>query len=64
MYSINDVYVRVFPLFGLLITDEVSCMSLKYMSFDHIGMMALCLGSILRADFTTATFTFCAQLLV
>ena len=64
MDSINDVYVEVFPFFGVLITDEVSHMSLNYISFDIDGMMPFCLGDILRANFTTATFAFCSQFLV
>ena len=35
MNSINDVYVRVLPIFGVLIADEVDHMSLNCMSFDH-----------------------------
>ena len=34
MYSVNDMYAGVLPFFGVLITDEVGCVSLKYMSFD------------------------------
>ena len=34
MGSINDVYVWVFPLFRVLINDEVGHMSLNYMPFD------------------------------
>ena len=34
MDSINNVYVGVFPFFGVLITDEIWHMSLDYMPFD------------------------------
>ena len=34
MESINEVYVGVFSFFGVLITEEVGCMFLNYMSFD------------------------------
>ena len=34
MDAINNVYVGVFPLFRVLITDEVGHMSLNYMSYN------------------------------
>ena len=64
MGPINDVYVGVFPFSGVLITDEVGHMSLNYMSLIWTGMTPLCLGGILRADFTTAIFAFCSHFLV
>ena len=34
MDSTNDVYLWVFPFFGVLITDEIGHMSPNYMFFD------------------------------
>ena len=49
--AINDVYIGVFPLFGILITDEVGCMSLNYMSFDLDRYNSIVYGLYLKGWF-------------
>ena len=49
MDAINDVYVGVFPFSGVLITDEVGCMSLNFMSFDLVRYGTIVSGWYLKS---------------
>ena len=62
--SINDVYAGVFPFFGVLITDEVSHMSLNYMFFDLNRYDVIVLEWYLKGWFYNSNICFCLQFLV
>ena len=42
------MYVGVFPFSGVLLTDEVGCVSLNYMSFDLDKYDAIVSGQYLK----------------
>ena len=64
MDAINNVYVGIFPLFGILIADEVCCMFFNCMAFDLDWNDGIVSGGILRGELTILIVAFCSQFLV
>ena len=64
MDAIDNVYVRIFPFLGILISYEVYHTSFNFMSFDLDWNNAIVSGWYLRVDLTIPIVVFCSQFLV
>ena len=64
MDAVNDVYVQVSPLCGVLYVMKYAICSLIIGPLILLGMTPLCCGGILSVHLTVPIVAFCSQFLV